>query len=56
VIPSQNYSDTVLKILTDQSLLKELSKNSLVSVKNKWSQNRTAEILLDLINENAFYE
>lgn len=52
VVPIENYSHTVLKLLTDQSLLKELSKNSLVSVKNKWSQNRTAEILLDLINEN----
>lgn len=56
VVPVENYSHTVLKLLTDQSLLKELSKNSLVSVKNKWSQNRTAEILLDLINENAIYE
>jgi len=56
VVPIENYSHTVLKLLTDQSLLKELSKNSLVSVKNKWSQNRTAEILLDLINENAIYE
>jgi len=56
LIPSQNYSDTVLKGLSDQSLLKELSKNALVSVKNKWSQKITAEILLGLINENAFYD
>ena len=56
VIPSQNYSDTVLKLLSDQSLLKELSKNALVSVEDKWSQKITAEILLGLINENAFYD
>ena len=47
---------TVLNLLSDESLLGELSKNALVSVENKWSQNRTAEILLGLINENVFYE
>ena len=56
VVPGENYRNTVLKLLSDQSLLEELSKNALVSVKNKWSQNRTSEILLGLINENSFYD
>ena len=56
VVPRENYRDTVLKLLSDESLLGELSKNALVSVENKWSQNRTSEILLGLINENSFYD
>jgi len=56
VVPGENFRYTVLNLLSDESLLGELSKNALVSVENKWSQNRTAEILLGLINENVFYE
>ena len=56
VVSNENYSITVLKLLSDQSLLTEMSKNALVSVEKKWSQNITAEILLSLINEKVFNE
>lgn len=56
VVPRENYRDTVLKLLSDESLLGELSKNALVSVENKWSQNRTANKFLELIEFYDNYE